>query len=108
MKLSEIKTVFDGPLSVIRGKLPHLRIYIFGSVLNQTGICEDVDMLVIYKTPEDVSIFAEVFADASTKLPLHFICMTDTEEKELGFIDQQQAIDIQLALASCPSSSTNG
>lgn len=99
MRLSEVKMVLTSPLQMINEQFPCVKVYIFGSVLNGGERCGDIDILIIYNNAQAIAVLTKIFAEASTKLPFHFIWMTPSEEKELGFIEQQQAIDIQTAFS---------
>ena len=65
-------------------------IYLFGSILNDGKIPNDVDILLIYsKYSEhlisDLNIICSVFADIS-ELPIDFTILSIEEEKDTGFL----------------------
>ena len=68
-------------------------IYLFGSYL-YSETWADLDVLIIYKDYEDVSMIKKVFSRAFLNTPLDLNFMTKEEEKIFNFINQTNAQQI--------------
>ncbi|PHK36508.1 hypothetical protein VF13_37015 [Nostoc linckia z16] len=83
----------------IIGERLHLKVekidcYIFGSVLINSKLANDIDILIIYKDLGDLSILKGEMKAIELHYPLHFSYFTFSEERELEFIQEQKVIKI--------------
>jgi len=65
-------------------------IYLFGSYLYSENWA-DLDVLIIYKDYEDISMIKEVFSKNLSNTPLDLNFMTEEEESSYNFINQTNA-----------------
>jgi predicted nucleotidyltransferase len=65
--------------------------YLFGSILVEPKLANDIDILIIYDNESQIKIIKEEFEYLSKEFPLHMNYFTPTEEKELNFIAGQNA-----------------
>lgn len=70
-------------------------VYIFGSVLHN-NFPSDIDILVIYSVPDELSLIKSQLFQLSLEYPLDIYYMTTEEASELDFINVTKAV----ALAS--------
>ena len=86
-------------------ELASVDLFLFGSILNHTGHINDVDLLVVYETTDDLPQVKNVLDGIDRKIPLDIIYMRQEEEREFDFVKGQgaQRIDAEGydALASC-------
>ncbi len=64
--------------------------YIFGSALT-VNYPNDIDILVLYDNIKQLENFKEYVKTVSKIYPIHLIYLTFAEEKELNFIQEQNA-----------------
>ncbi len=65
-------------------------IYLFGSYLYSENWA-DLDVLIIYKDYEDISMIKEIFSRNLSNTPLDLNFMTEEEESFYNFINQTNA-----------------
>lgn len=65
-------------------------IYLFGSYLYSENWA-DIDVLIIYKNYQDISMVKEVFSKTLFNTPLDLNFMTKEEEKIYNFINRTNA-----------------
>ena len=59
----------------------------------------DVDVLVVYRTYDDVDSIREALAPCAMRFPLDILYMSEAEEMEWRFIVEQQAVPLREAMA---------
>lgn len=70
------------------------RWYIFGSAARGNPSPSDFDLLVIYRDASDAVEIRARLADLGLMRPIHFLFMTELEEKETGFIKAQSCVEL--------------
>ncbi len=91
MDLEEIKTDLRSIQKKLESKIEKLDCLIFGSILRNSTMANDVDILLIYKNQNQIPIIKQEFKSLETMYPLHLNYFTFEEEKELNFITEQTA-----------------
>lgn len=75
-------------------KTSGLKCYLFGSILENPKLANDIDVLIIYDTQKSLNILKQELRQLMTQYPLHFSYFSISEERELDFIEQQKAQNI--------------
>lgn len=65
--------------------------YLFGSILTKQFNANDVDVLIVYCSEEQISIIKQEFKLLESVIPLHMNYFTYNEETELNFILEVKA-----------------
>lgn len=79
------------------GRVPSgAKLYLFGSCLRGSGDGNDVDVLLVYPHGElsSAHLLAESIREGPDNAALDVVALSDTEERELGFIESEQARQI--------------
>lgn len=92
MDLEEIKTDLRIIQKNLESKVENLDCLIFGSILKNPKMANDVDILLIYLNHNQIPIIKLEFESLKKVYPLHLSYFTFEEEKELNFIAEQKAI----------------
>ena len=74
-------------------------MYLFGSVVNHEAEASDVDILIVYRTREELPSIREWISPHALRFPLDVTYMSETEEIELNFIFEQKATPLHEILA---------
>ncbi len=74
-------------------------MYLFGSVVNHEAEASDVDILIVYRTREELLSIREWISRHALRFPLDVTYMSETEENELNFIFEQKATPLHEILA---------
>ena len=74
------------------------RWYIFGSAVRGVRPPSDFDILVIYRDPAETVAIRARMADLELIRPMHFLFMTEAEEKETRFIRTQFCVELNSPL----------
>ncbi|TWU38972.1 hypothetical protein Q31b_40500 [Novipirellula aureliae] len=74
-------------------------MYLFGSIVNQEVEASDVDILIVYRTREELPSIRESISPHAFRFPLDVTYMSETEENELNFIREQKATLLREILA---------
>jgi hypothetical protein len=74
-------------------RFPGLQLWVFGSML-RTEHPRDLDVLIIYTDPVQVTALYGMRWWDATLPPLHFIAMTPDEEHDYRFIEVTEAIPL--------------
>lgn len=74
-------------------QFPDLQLWVFGSMLS-TEYPRDLDVLIIYTQPEQVTELYAARLWEATLPPLHFIAMTPDEEYDYRFIEVTDAVPL--------------
>ena len=78
-RLSESKDAFND-----------IEVFVFGSVQRHKPPHSDIDLLVTYRTTNELKQVQLVLKEIGTELPLDVIYMHQEEEQELDFVESQQ------------------
>ncbi|MDC5795785.1 hypothetical protein OPW41_13185 [Vibrio europaeus] len=70
-------------------------VYIFGSALYER-FPNDIDILVIYTTCDELLLIKSVFFPISLEYPLDIYYMTSEEASELDFINTTKAVPLEI------------
>jgi len=70
--------------------------FIFGSYLHLEKQAKDLDVLILYRLEQSPAIVRTSLNKISIHHPLDLIFMTDDEEREFDFINQQEAKKLYL------------
>lgn len=68
-----------------------IECYIFGSMLHNISIANDVDILIIYNHENQLDIIKQEFKLLESIYPMHMNYFTYIEESELNFIKNVNA-----------------
>lgn len=79
----------------ISREVPGVRLFAFGSVLCSDSWPADVDMLVIYESPDDVSLLRLLLEPLSRKMPLHLLFLSRAEEAQLQFVIGERCVPLR-------------
>lgn len=71
-------------------EVPASKWYLFGSALNDSARCNDIDLLVVCITHADAQRVREALADLLLALPIHLLLLTVDEEAELQFVPRHR------------------
>jgi hypothetical protein len=73
-----------------------ITLYLFGSCLHSPGDGNDVDVLLVYPHGDlsSAHALAESIRESSEHAVVDVVALSDAEERELGFIDSEQARQI--------------
>lgn len=74
--------------------LPSLRWYLFGSALTAKRPVGDIDLLVIYQTPDQPNRVRRQLSSLAATIPLHLVFMTEEESLEVEFVSETRAVEI--------------
>lgn len=92
MKISEIeKRLIDVGVN-LQPSIEFIRIYLFGSVLVDPAKNADVDILIVYRKPGDVSMVRKAFGELSLEWPLHLLFLTCEELTESDFFKKYHPV----------------
>ena len=91
MELEEIKQEISIIGENLNSKIKNIDCLIFGSMLKNTKTANDIDLLIIYNNETEIQIIKNEFKSLGKVYPLHLNYFTHSEEKELNFIEEQQA-----------------
>jgi predicted nucleotidyltransferase len=93
----ELETIIEDLKEIgnkLLSKTNTINCYLFGSILTNPKSANDIDILIIYKNKDQLSIIKQEFKIFSTQNPIHMIYFTYSEEHELNFINQQKAREV--------------
>lgn len=68
--------------------------YLFGSILTNKRLKNDIDILVVYQHAIDVIIVRESLREIELMYPIQLLFLNTKEEREFNFISQQNALKI--------------
>jgi len=71
---------------------PDYGSYLFGSTLREDSVPSDIDVIVVYRKGVDISALKTKLNALSIYYPLDITYMTESEERELNFLEQQSAV----------------
>lgn len=81
------------------GSLASFDSYMFGSTLH--GIGQDIDILIVGPTGEELSRLKTEISAAGTLLPLHVLYMQPAEARQTDFVAKEKCIPLtELALSA--------
>lgn len=69
------------------------RWFLFGSVLRRSPKAEDIDILIVYESPQQVSEIRRSLRLPCLQRPLHLTFLGIEEEAELDFIAAEQCVE---------------
>lgn len=70
-------------------RVPTAKWFLFGSVLRDATTANDIDVLIVSDSHDDVQLLRRELRSLCIKLPLHLLLATREEESELKFIAGQ-------------------
>ena len=68
--------------------------YMFGSFLKAPDQANDIDILVVYRSDNTADIVRRELREVATRLPIHLLFLSESEEAELQFVDSQRCVPI--------------
>ncbi len=74
-----------------KNNLRNTEVFVFGSILSSERF-EDIDILLIYQDYDELVRFKKEIQDLLPYELIHFTCLTKTEESELNFIEETNAL----------------
>lgn len=77
--------------NMLSPKIKKVDCYLFGSILRNPVLANDIDILIIYENENQIDIIKKAFRDLLINFPVHMSYFTHEEVKELNFIRQQNA-----------------
>jgi predicted nucleotidyltransferase len=78
---------------------PRFNLYLFGSILKTKQLVSDIDILIVYRSGEDISSIKEALTPVALRFPLHITYMSESEERRFDFIKEQNARPLDDMLA---------
>ena len=78
----------------IRARAQNSRWYLFGSITTTKRPVGDIDLLVVCRTAADCTTVRAELASICALFPIHLLLMTQSEEKEVKFIQGESAVEI--------------
>jgi len=94
VELEEITSKLQNLAQILAKDVPGSTWYLFGSITRRDRLPSDVDLLIVYATDADAPILRRGLAKLSRFLPLHVLLLRKDEEKELNFIEKEEAVRI--------------
>jgi predicted nucleotidyltransferase len=94
MELEKIRNDIKQIGENISIKINGVEGYLFGSILTKQHNANDVDVLIIYKDEEQISMIKQEFKPLESIFPLHINYFTYEEETELNFVAEVKAEQI--------------
>ncbi|TVZ21153.1 hypothetical protein JM84_0020 [Dokdonia sp. Hel_I_63] len=91
MELREIIADLRDVIKILESKIEKFDCLIFGSILTNSKVANDVDILIIYDNENHIEIIKQEFKNMAEIYPLHLNYFTFEEENELKFIHEQKA-----------------
>ncbi|NLR82283.1 hypothetical protein HGH91_26945 [Chitinophaga eiseniae] len=88
--IQELKIVESNLVSI----KPSIECYLFGSILTNPQLANDIDVLILYEDNRLLDIVKHEFNLLSTYYPIHLSCFTFSEQRELNFVKGQKALKI--------------
>ena len=88
--ISELKAIGEG----LRSKVEGIDCYLFGSILTNAKLANDIDVLIVYKNRDQLQILKHELKIFASHNPLHLSYFTFCEEQELSFMKGQKAFKI--------------
>ena len=84
----------DKEMQRIRMRVPTSRWFVFGSITTTMRPVGDIDLLVVGKTAADCATVRAELSSLCTRIPIHLLLMTPSEEAEANFIQGEDAVEI--------------
>jgi predicted nucleotidyltransferase len=72
-------------------KVKNIECYLFGSILNNPKLANDIDILIIYEDVKHLKVLKEEFGALEMFYPLHISYFTFFEQNQFNFIREQKA-----------------
>ncbi|MGH1524212.1 hypothetical protein ACRAWC_09315 [Leifsonia sp. L25] len=85
-------------MAEIAGRVPAVRVLIFGSILCNPGSAADLDILVVYRDPDDLQDFRNLVDNADALPAIDMTAMSVEEERHSPFRLNSGAIGLSVAL----------
>lgn len=73
---------------------PGITLFLFGSLLHCPALARDFDILVLYETECQLAEFKNSVSLCCLDRPVDLFFMTRAEERELGFVQGQECVQI--------------
>jgi len=78
-------------IKLISDKYSNYKFYLFGSFLNNEKAYGDIDILILYATPEFIKSIRNDFQDINSYEIFHLMFLSNEEEKEINFAEKVKA-----------------
>lgn len=91
MEIEEIKYQLNLIGNNLLSQSSGIKCYLFGSILKNPKIANDIDVLILYETEANLWLVKQELKPLIRQYPLHIIYFTLSEERELNFVEQQMA-----------------
>lgn len=91
MELEKIRNEILQVGNSLSNKTKHIEAYLFGSILTSPKNANDVDLLILYNSIEQIDIIKQEIKKLESLIPLHLTYFTFEEEIEFNFISEVKA-----------------
>lgn len=81
-------------INKLRDVAPGCRWYKFGSAVSSKAMVSDIDLLVVYPASSDCNKIRASLAGVCNCYPVHLLLMSEIEEMEMNFINNEGAIEL--------------
>lgn len=81
-------------IEFISRKYSNCKFYLFGSFLNIEKAYGDIDILILYETPESIKSIRNDFQNINSHEIFHLMFLSNEEENEIKFVEKVNAIEI--------------
>jgi predicted nucleotidyltransferase len=99
MRPENILQDFLADVAAVQGNQQECEIYIFGSILRNSPLVSDLDLLILYRHADDLEQLKQRLHPVCAKYPVDLVCMTPAEEAQFDFIAGQQATPVHELIA---------
>jgi predicted nucleotidyltransferase len=92
---SEILERLRAEADQVVSAVPHVRMFVFGSLLRTEAWPSDVDVLVVYENPPDVVRVRALLEPLYSEMPLHVLFLSRSEEAQLQFVASENCVPLR-------------
>lgn len=89
-----MEIIIKQKIEFISRKYFNYKFYLFGSFLNNKKAYGDIDILILYKTPESIKSIRNDFQNIDSYETFHLMFLSNEEENEIKFVEKVNAIEI--------------
>jgi predicted nucleotidyltransferase len=81
-------------IKLISKKYSNYKFNLFGSFLNNEKVYGDIDILILYETPEFIKHIRNDFQNIDSHEIFHLMFLSNEEEKEIKFVEKVRAKEV--------------
>jgi hypothetical protein len=102
---TELVDLLAGEARILESRVQNATWYLFGSMLHSPSVAKDIDVLIVYRHPEDVGPIRDQLETLCQLLPIDLMLASSEEERELSFVARAGCRQIHprldIGLSSC-------